>query len=220
MVSETSAKITPRALLWAEFGALFVAAPLAIALFLPPRDMFGALFLFTLVGLFLIWRTGQFDWRGLMRGWGRVDWLRVAGFGLGVGALSWVFLRLTAPDEALVLWHDRPRLLVVIWLLYPILSALPQELIFRALYFHRYATLMGTPRTALLVNGLVFALAHLMYWNVLVAVMTFAGGLIFARAYVTRGFPSALVLHALAGNVLFTAGMGLYFYSGNVVRPF
>ncbi|MFI0394770.1 CPBP family glutamic-type intramembrane protease [Paracoccus jiaweipingae] len=220
MAGTASAKVTPRALLWAEFGALFIAAPLAIALFLPPRQMFGALFAFTLVGLFLIWRTGQFDWRGLGRGWARVDWRRAAGFAVAVGLVSWGGVQLTAPQAALGLWRDHPRLLLLIWLLYPLLSALPQELIFRALFFHRYATLMGGPRAALWVNAAVFSLAHLMYWNLLVAAMTFAGGFIFARAYVSRGFPSALVLHALAGNMLFTAGMGLYFYSGNVVRPF
>ena len=53
-----------------------------------------------------------------------------------------------------------------------------------------------------------------------VAVMTFVGGLIFARLYQQRGFPAAWVAHAIAGNMLFTVGMGHYFWSGNVVRPF
>ncbi|MFD2440089.1 hypothetical protein ACFSS8_08385 [Paracoccus kondratievae] len=47
-----------------------------------------------------------------------------------------------------------------------------------------------------------------------------SGGWVFAYAYVRRGFPAAWVLHAVAGNVLFAVGMGVYFYSGNVVRPF
>lgn len=52
------------------------------------------------------------------------------------------------------------------------------------------------------------------------AALTFVGGWIFARAYLRHGFPAAWLLHALAGNLLFTVGMGAYFYSGNVVRPF
>ena len=70
------------------------------------------------------------------------------------------------------------------------------------------------------VNAFVFSFAHLMYWSVIVAVLTLIGGWIFARAYLVRGFPSALILHAIAGNVLFTVGMGAYFWSGAVVRPF
>ncbi|WP_234450850.1 hypothetical protein [Paracoccus sp. MC1862] len=46
--------MTRRAALWAEFPSLFVGAPLAIALFLPPREMFAALFAFALAGLGLL----------------------------------------------------------------------------------------------------------------------------------------------------------------------
>lgn len=58
-----------RGLLWAEFAALYLGAPLAIALFMPPRMMFAALFGLTLAGLALLWRTGGFHWQGLLRGW-------------------------------------------------------------------------------------------------------------------------------------------------------
>ena len=72
----------------------------------------------------------------------------------------------------------------------------------------------------MLANAALFSLAHLMYWSWVVAVLTFAGGWIFAQTYQRRGFPAAWVLHAIAGNVLFTVGMGRYFWSGNVVAPF
>ena len=67
----------------------------------------------------------------------------------------------------------------------------------------------------------LFSLAHLMYWSWIVAVMTFAGGLLFTWAYRKRGsFFYAVLLHAIAGNIIFAAGLGIYFYSGNVQRPF
>ena len=70
-------------------------------------------------------------------------------------------------------------------------------------------------------NAALFSFAHLMYWSGVVALMTFAGGLVFAWAYVRRGsFALAVVLHSVAGVILFAAGLGIYFYSGNVVRPF
>ncbi|WP_134726755.1 CPBP family intramembrane glutamic endopeptidase [Paracoccus luteus] len=209
-----------RGWLWAEFVALYAGAPLAIALFLNPDWMFAALFGFTLVGLGLIWLTGEFDWRELVRGWGRVRWGRTAAFALFVGATGFLIMAATRPGFVPYLSPERLRFLAVLWLLYPLLSALPQELIFRALFFHRYAPLLPDPRAARLVNAAVFALAHLMYWSVVVAVMTFVGGWIFARVYQLRGFAAVWMLHAVAGNVLFTVGMGTYFWSGNVVRPF
>ncbi len=114
----------------------------------------------------------------------------------------------------------RLRFLVVLWMLYPLLSALPQELIFRALFFHRYGALVPDPRTARLANAAIFSLAHLMYWSPVVSVMTFAGGWLFADTYLKRGFPAVWALHGIAGNALFAVGMGAFFWSGNVVRPF
>lgn len=209
-----------RATLWAEFVALFVGAPLAIALLLPPRLMFGALFGFTLAGLGLLWWTGNFDWRNLVRGWGRVHWGASVLFGLAVAAVGLAIMRWGNPGFLPHLSPERLRFLVLLWCLYPLLSALPQELIFRALFFHRYGRLFPTPGRAALANAALFSLAHLMYWSWVVAALTFAGGWIFAQTYQRRGFPAAWVLHAIAGNVLFTVGMGRYFWSGNVVAPF
>ncbi len=209
-----------RATLWAEFVALFVGAPLAIAVLLPPRLMFGALFGFTLAGLGLLWWTGNFDWRNLVRGWGRVHWGASVLFGLAVAAVGLAIMRWGNPGFLPHLSPERLRFLLMLWCLYPLLSALPQELIFRALFFHRYGRLFPTPGRAVLANAALFALAHLMYWSWVVAALTFAGGWIFAQTYQRRGFPATWVLHAIAGNVLFTVGMGRYFWSGNVVAPF
>ncbi len=209
-----------RRLLWAEFAALYIGAPLAIALFMPGRLLFPALAVFSIAGMVLLWRTGGFDWHSLVRGWRRVPVWQVLAFGLLVGLIGWAIIQITRPDYARPLTAERLRFLGVIWLLYPILSALPQELIFRPLFFHRFGSLFPDPQRAVLVNALVFSFAHLMYWSIVVAVLTFVGGWIFARAYLSRGFPSAWILHGIAGNMLFTVGMGAYFWSGAVVRPF
>lgn len=203
-----------------EFAALYLGAPLAMALFLPPRMLFQALALFSLAGLGLLWATGGFDWRGLLRGWRRIPWgeagvLVMVTLVSGLAILWW-----TRPEAIFQIPRHRPQFLLLIWSLYPLLSALPQELIFRPLFFHRYGPILPRGQGALLLNAAVFAFAHLMYWSWVVAAFTFVGGWVFARAYVTRGFPAAWALHAIAGNTLFAVGMGAYFYSGNVVRPF
>ncbi|MGI9367376.1 MAG: CPBP family glutamic-type intramembrane protease [Ruegeria sp.] len=55
----------------------------------------------------------------------------------------------------------------------------------------------------------------------MVTAMTFVGGLLFSWAYHRRGsFFYAVLLHAIAGNIIFAVGLGVYFYSGNVQRPF
>lgn len=182
--------------------------------------MFVALFAFALVGVGLLWRTGDFDWRDLVRGWGRVRWGRSLAFGAIVALTGLAIMRLTQPGFVPDLSPGRLRFLALLWCLYPILSALPQELIFRPLFFHRYAPLFPGMAQARLANAALFSLAHLMYWSWVVLALTFVGGWIFAHVYLRRGFPAVWVLHAIAGNVLFTVGMGRYFWSGNVVQPF
>ena len=147
-------------------------------------------------------------------------WL-IAKFAVAVFVLSLAVLWATAPDAMFVLLREQPVLMLAIAVLYPLVSALPQEIVFRPLFFRRYVGILPRGRGIMLANAAIFSLAHLMYWSWIVAAMTFAGGLVFAWAYEEkRSFPLAFALHSVAGVALFTAGMGVYFYSGNVVRPF
>ncbi len=220
MVAKTSGALGAPLRLRLEFAALYVGAPLAIALFLPPDQLFTALALFSLAGLGLLWLTGGFRWRDLVRGWRRMPWSELAGIALATLVAGWAILSLSAPGAAFAMLRQRPEFVLVIWSVYPILSALPQELIFRPLFFHRYGAILPEGRAAIALNAALFSFAHLMFWSWIVAAMTFVGGWFFARAYLRHGFPAAWALHAVAGNVLFAVGMGVYFYSGNVVRPF
>jgi hypothetical protein len=209
-----------RALLGVEFAALYIGAPLGIALFMPGRLLFPALAVFSIAGLVLLRLTGGFDWRGLVRGWARLPWPEILGMIVITLALGALILWFARPAAIFGMARQRPEFMLVVWSLYPLLSALPQELIFRPLFFHRYAAILPRGQAAVALNAAVFSFAHLMYWSWLVAGLTFLGGWCFARAYLKYGFPAAWVLHGVAGNALFTVGMGVYFYSGNVVRPF
>lgn len=221
MVAETHGQVRQaHRWLMVEFAALYIGAPLVIALVLPPGQLFTALALLTVAGMALLWHTGGFEWRVLVRGWRRMPWLELAGISAATLAAGWIILSLMRPEALWFLPRNRPDFLMALFLLYPLLSALPQELVFRPLFFHRYGAILPNGQGAIALNAGIFAFAHLMYWSLIVAVMTFIGGWIFARAYLRHGFPAAFVLHAVAGNLLFAIGMGVYFYTGNVTRPF
>ncbi|MBC7158277.1 MAG: CPBP family intramembrane metalloprotease [Rhodobacteraceae bacterium] len=202
-----------------EFAALYLVTPLVVAVALPPSAMFPMLFAVTALGLVLLARTRGFRARDLLRG--GIDWRVVAGLAAITAAASAAVMLLVQPAAFLALPRENPGLMLMIVALYPIFSALPQELLFRPLFFRRYGALMPDTRTAIAVNAAVFSLAHLMYWNLVAMVMTFVGGLVFGWAYeVRRSFPLALLLHSVAGWILFAAGLGIFFYSGNIERPF
>ena len=119
-----------------------------------------------LAGLALLWRTGGFHWQGLLRGWRAVPPWQILAFGLAVALIGHAIIQIARPDYARPLTPERLRFLGVIWLLYPLISALPQELIFRPLFFHRFGSLFPDRGTAIAVNAAVFSFAHLMYWSI------------------------------------------------------
>ena len=133
----------------------------------------------------LLARTPGFAWRelaGARVAWARGRrWSRLA---TAVAARCWSGGWF--PDRRLALPRRAPGVWLTILLLYPLLSALPQELIFRVLFFRRYGRLFAERRVAVAANALVFGLAHLMFWNWVAVALTVAGGLVFARAYLRR----------------------------------
>lgn len=92
---------------------------------------------------------------------------------------------------------------------YSFFSVYPQELIYRTLFFKRYSSLFKNDTFFLFINAILFALAHLFFGSILVLVLTFFGGLLFA--YTFKKTHSTLLVsieHAIYGSWLFTVGMG------------
>ncbi len=204
-----------------EFGLFFVAVPVLIAVFFPPNWMFPSLFTFTALGILLLHYTPGFAWAELRYNWRNWSWGEVAIFAFAMTVFCSALVMSTKPEAAFFLLRNRPEFLIVIWTFYPLISALPQELLFRVLFYRRYHAILPDGGAFYLLNASLFSLAHLMYWSWIVAIMTFGGGLLFTWAYRRRGsFFYAVLLHAIAGNIIFAAGLGIYFYSGNVQRPF
>ncbi|WP_422074898.1 type II CAAX prenyl endopeptidase Rce1 family protein [Tranquillimonas rosea] len=211
-----------KAQLWVEFALLFVAAPLAMAVVLPPDALFPGLFAVTVLGIALLHLTPGFGWDELVQGAGRISPLLVLGWSVATAATGYGVVQATAPEAFGRLVTGNPRLMLMIAVLYPVLSALPQELLFRPLFFRRYGLLLpGGAWAQVTLNAALFSMAHLMYWSWVVAAMTFFGSLAFGYSYrIRRNFPEALVLHAISGIIVFALGLGVFFYSGNVTRPF
>lgn len=207
----------PRTRLWLEFLALFVAAPVGMAVFLGVYPLFGALFAVTAVSVVLLARTPGFSPMELIRGPVLGQWPLILGFATVAAAVIFGLVWALIPGRMLSLPLYRPDLWLMIMLLYPFLSALPQEIIFRALFFRRYGPLFPSDRAALAANTAAFAFAHFFYENAVAIGLTLIGGLIFGWVYQRYGsFLLVLVLHAIAGQIIFTSGLGIYFYHGAI----
>ena len=110
-------------------------------------------------------------------------------------------------------WFSMPRNSFYDWLmlllLYPILSVMPQELIFRTYFFHRYKRIMPSKTVRIIISASVFALAHIVYANVLAVLLAFLGGLLFSYTYAqSRSTFACVIEHSLWGLWMFTLGLG------------
>ena len=117
------------------------------------------------------------------------------------------------PDRVFAFPSERPIMWMVVMLLYPFLSALPQEFIFRTFFFHRYGELLTLKYGTILASSAAFSFLHIVYDNWWAVGLSFLGGLLFSITYYrTKSLYWVTVEHALYGCLVFTLGMGNYFY--------
>jgi len=203
-----------------EFALIFVGLPLLAGWQgqLLRRWVIPQLLLLAGIFLVLLWRDPSFDrqqMRAIPQDWRRSLLRIVASFVLGGAAV--LYLAWRSGVDLFSFPRERPLLWVLVVLLYPLLSALPQEVIFRAFVFHRYRSLFPDPRVMMLVSASAFALAHLQLGNLPAPVLSFLGGLLFAYTFgTTRSLPLATLEHGLWGDWIFTLGLGVYFYGGHL----
>jgi membrane protease YdiL (CAAX protease family) len=101
----------------------------------------------------------------------------------------------------------------LIIILYPILSAFPQEIVYRSFFFKRYGNLFKNKKVLIFVNAFLFSFAHIIYLNPIVIFFTFIGGLIMAESYSKHNsLIKVSIEHGLYGDIVFTSGLGAYFY--------
>lgn len=205
--------------LWGEFFILFIALPVVAATLVTPKVAINAFIVMTIIGVGLLVITDGFRWWSLIEGRVAPDWPFVLVFSLGTAVIATVLVLWLVPHRFLAFPQDNFRLWVKVMALYPLLSVLAQELFFRVLFFERYGQLFSGAPLAIAVNGVCFGLAHAFLANWPAVVLTTIGGAIFAWAYVERrSFGLACILHALAGQIIFTVGLGIFFYHGAVGR--
>jgi uncharacterized protein len=125
-------------------------------------------------------------------------------------------VRIFAPQLLFSFVRRAPAFWALVMLLYPLLSVYPQELLYRAFFFHRYQPLFGSGWVMLSASACAFAFVHVIFGNWISVVLCFIGGFLFAFTYQHSG---SLLLtcidHAIFGNFIFTIGLGQFFYHGS-----
>ena len=156
-------------------------------------------------------------------------WRRTLGTGISVKALASILavFAFAGPAIALFAYYDVPErflafprysydLWLTVMIVYPLISVTTQEIMYRVFFFHRYRPLFAGDRQAgIMLNAVLFSFSHIVFQDVTTLIISFLGGLLFAWRYESSRSYWALILeHSLYGNLIFTVGLGRYFYTG------
>jgi membrane protease YdiL (CAAX protease family) len=208
-----------RNFLIAEFLLLCIGVPGVIIGFGYAHFMFAFLWSATAYCA-IIYRAYFFkNWKTLWH-WEAVNWTNMKPV-----LLRWViacaamiaFTMFYDPQQLFHIWHNNRSLIPWLMVLYPLISALPQEFIFCSFFFKRYERFFGGGTRMVVASAIVFAYAHVLFINPIAPTLGFLGGLLFAYTFrKTQSLALVTIEHGLYGNALFLIGLGWYFYTGNV----
>ncbi|MDX1637739.1 MAG: CPBP family intramembrane glutamic endopeptidase [Balneolaceae bacterium] len=202
-----------RIYLVAEFGILFLGLPLLFYFDLFAVPKIAALLGVTLGIVLALWFDSTLSFERLFRQPNRYSVRSLAVRSLLVALFMLGLVLLVHPDTLFAFPRKQPVVWIVVMLLYPLLSALPQELIYREFFFQRYRSLFPSEAVLGYASALAFALLHIIYDNWWAVGLSLAGGILFMHTYRRSGsLYWVTVEHAVYGCLVFTIGMGQYFY--------
>jgi membrane protease YdiL (CAAX protease family) len=118
------------------------------------------------------------------------------------------------PGKAFYLIKVKLWFLIIISIFYPLFSVIPQSLIYRALFFHRFDKIFHKPYLKIISSALFFSFGHILYKNRPVLILAFIAGLIFSMHYYkSKSLAMNVIEHSLYGVCLFGSGPGYFFVS-------
>ena len=210
--------------LFVELAALYVALPVLLTL---ARLHFRT---FPVIPVLWLAMAPIAIWLVRRRGYSPLAVLGIGGATITERRLAATLLRaLPAAIAMVALLHcihpewlfsfvsSHPKFWIVVMFAYPVLSVIPQGVIYRAFFRERYAALLPNPIVRTLVAAACFSFCHVFFLNVWALLLTFIGGLLFWRTYEKTGsLLLANLEHALYGDLVFTIGYGAFLYHGTL----
>ncbi|MBX3409166.1 MAG: CPBP family intramembrane metalloprotease [Phycisphaeraceae bacterium] len=203
---------------WFELIALFFAIPVLLTFRSADIPIFPLLWIAAVGAVVLLLRDPAFLRHQIWNpGQVRPGIARV----LTIWAVSAICLAaiilVFTPDDLFSFPRERTTLWLAVMLFYPVLSVVPQGIVYRVFFFHRYGGLFSTPAARIMAAGITFSFAHLVFQSPVAILLTFAGGLLFSYTYERhRSGLLASIEHALYGMTVFTLGLGRHLYLGTV----
>lgn len=197
-----------------EFLILFFGIPLLIFLdkdFIHPSIVILPVLFFIFI---LLRRTSDFRWSELVR-WSIPPKVLVMNILILLVCAMLVlgYVLFFDRENLFNLPRANPWIYLAMCLFYPVFSAYGQEIIYRTFLKRRYSRILPKEWHFVLASAVTFSFMHVVYYDPVSMILTFIGGLYFARIYQQTGSVLfSAVMHGLFGIMFFGIGMGQYFW--------
>ncbi len=202
-------------LVWLEIICLFMLLPL----FLSVQNFSRAILYPILITAcaYIIWRSFKLiDWKAF--------WHFPKSLSLWRNVFLRIFIVLILSCIAMFIlphqgWFSLPKYSLKLWLMvmifYPLVSVLPQEIIWRFYLLEGTKYILPQRYMRIILSAFLFSFVHIIYFNAFSLIATFYLGFPLAFSYYQgkKSFWPVWVEHSLAGQIIFTIGLGVYFYS-------
>ena len=192
-----------------EFFFIFLIIPSTIFFLDSSIIIFLTLYLVSILSLVILYFDKTFLFTSLKK---KIDWKFVIIFSVVFFFLGFFYVLLLDKNLLFIFPKTNFKLWLIVIFIYPFLSVIPQELVYRVFFFQRYFPNINRFYYPVFLNLVVFAYGHLVFSNMHAIIITAIVSPIFTYAYLKKSFLTCVILHSLGGQIIFTLGLGKYFF--------
>lgn len=192
-----------------EFFFIFLIIPSTIFFLDSSIIIFLSLYLVSILSLVILYFDKTFLFTSLKK---KIDWKFVIIFSVIFFFLGFFYVLLVDKNLLFIFPKTNFKLWLIVIFIYPFLSVIPQELVYRVFFFQRYFPNINRFYFPTFLNLVVFAYGHLVFSNMHAIIITAIVSPIFTYAYLKKSFLTCVILHTLGGQIIFTLGLGKYFF--------
>lgn len=192
-----------------EFFLIFIFLPIILLFISDTKLIFTTLYIVFFFSLCKIKKDKTFNFSRLKK---KPDWKFIFLYFLIFSLIGFFYTFFVDKSLFFVLPKESPKVWLLVIILYPIFSVIPQEFIYRVFFFQRYKNILSKNLfIKYFINSFVFSYAHIVFQNYHAVIITALVSPIFYYSYKRKSFLTCILVHSIGGIIIFTYGLGKFF---------
>lgn len=140
------------------------------------------------------------------------DWSKALLRFLIIAVIAFLFVYFFHNDLLFHFADEKPERYLLFLVIYPVVSVIPQEIVYRGYFFYRYKSIFPNIKIMGIINAILFGYLHFIYDNWLAVIGAALVGIVFIINYLkTKSLMNVAIEHYAYGILIFTLGLGKFF---------